>query len=186
MSQPIALQRLAWLVAIASIASPVLAAEPTAKTPRKLSEQEKEALIKEADATLAAFTTGNADALIQRTSKLILKIMPSRGQFEQLTRSAIKDMREKGFKFESHKHGEPTVCYSSASGDVCFLPRDSILKYGEKRVKSITYFICVHEDGAWKFLDSATVHKKPELLWQLIPDLPKDIELPPYSMEVIP
>ncbi len=156
------------------------------KAPRELSADEKTALIKEADATMDGFIKGDADAIIKRTSKLILKLIPSQEQFEKITRDAVAGMKAQGVSIDENKNGEPTLCYSTTSGDVCFLPRSGTLSISGRRIKSTTYFICVHEDGSWKFLDSATVHKQPELLWQLIPDLPKDLKLPPNSMEVLP
>lgn len=156
------------------------------KPPRELSADEKTALLKEADDTMEGFIKGDADAVIKRTSKLILKMIPSREQFEQVTRDAMAGMKEQGIAIEENKNGEPTLCYPTASGDVCFLPRSGILSISGKRIKSVTYFICVHEDGVWKLLDSSSVHKRPALLWELIPDLPKDLKLPPNSMEVLP
>lgn len=149
---------------------------------RKLTEVERTSLLTAAEALQKGFENGDADVIIQGTSKAITKIIPQE-QFEALTRQAMGLMKE--VKFESNVYGEPTECWKIKEGDLCFLPRKSVMAIQGKRVSSTAFFICVQEGGKWTFLDNASVSKNPELLWQLFPDLSKDVKLMPSEVKVL-
>lgn len=153
-----------------------------ADEPRKLTDAERTALMTAAEAMQKGFESGDADVVIQGTCKAITKILPKE-QFETVTRQAMVMMKD--IKFESNKYGEPTECWKIKEGDLCFLPRNSVIAIQGKRVSSVAFFICVQEGGAWTFLDNASVSKKPELLWVLFPELSKDVKLPPSEVKVL-
>lgn len=153
-----------------------------ADEPRKLADAERAALLTAAEAMQKAFENGDAEAIIQGTCKVITKIVPE-DQFEALTRQAMGVM--KAVKFESNAYGEPTECWKIKDGELCFLPRKSVMAIQGKRVSSVAFFVCVLEGGKWSFLDNASISKNPELLWQLFPDLSKDVKLPPSEVKVL-
>jgi hypothetical protein len=149
---------------------------------RKLTDGERSALLTTAEAMQKGFENGDADVVIQGTCKVITKLIPQE-QFEALTRQAMVMMKE--MKYESNVYGEPTECWKVKDGDLCFLPRKSVIVIEGKRVSSVAYFICVQEGGKWTFLDNASVSKNPELLWQLFPELSKEVKLPPSEVKVL-
>lgn len=159
-----------------------LVSKVSAEDSRKLTDAERTSLLAAAEAMQKGFENGDADVIIQGTSKAITKIIPQE-QFEALTRQAMVSLKE--FKFESNAYGEPTECWKIKDGELCFLPRKSVIAVQGKRVSSVAFFICVLEGGKWTFLDNASVSKKPEMLWQLFPELSKDAKLLPSEVKVL-
>ncbi len=149
---------------------------------RKLTDAERTALLTAAEVLQKGFENGDADVIIQGTCKVITKIIPQE-QFEQLTRQAMVLMKD--IKFESNAYGEPTECWKVKDGELCFLPRKSVMVMQGRRASSVAFFICVLEGGKWTFLDNASVSKNPELLWQLFPELSKDVKLPPSEVKLL-
>lgn len=149
---------------------------------RKLTDAERTSLLTAAEAMQKGFENGDADVIIQGTNKVITKIIPQE-QFEALTRQAMVLMKD--IKFESNAYGEPTECWKVKDGELCFLPRKSVMVLQGRRVSSVAFFICVLEGGKWTFLDNASVSEKPEMLWQLFPELSKDAKLLPSEVKVL-
>ena len=170
---------LGWLLVAAQMTN--MHAEASAGS-RKLTDAERAALMTAAETLQKAFENGDADVIIQGTCKVITKIIPQE-QFEQLTRQAMVLMKD--IKFESNAYGEPTECWKVKDGELCFLPRKSVMVLQGRRVSSVAFFICVLEGGKWTFLDNASVSKNPELLWQLFPELTKDAKLPPSEVKLL-
>ena len=150
--------------------------------PRKLTDAERASLMIAAEAMQKGFENSDADVIIQGTCKVITKVIPQE-QFEALTRQAMVSMKE--MKFESNSYGEPTECWKIKEGQLCFLPRKSVIVAQGRRVSSVAFFICVLEGGKWTFLDNASVSKNPEVLWQLFPELSKDAKLLPRELKLL-
>ncbi|WP_395743520.1 hypothetical protein [Prosthecobacter sp.] len=149
---------------------------------RKLTDAERASLLEAAAALQKGFENGDADAIIRGTNKAITKIV-SQEQFEALTRQAMASMKD--VKFESAADGEPTECWKIKDGELCLLPRKSVILVQGKRVSVVAFFICVLEDGKWTFLDNGSVSKDPELLWRLFPELPRSVKLLPSEVKVL-
>lgn len=152
----------------------------------KLSEADSAAVLEKAKALQTAFELGDVDAIIRGTHPVILKFVGSKEQFEKLTRDAFKSMAGK-VTFEKTEWGEPTASHMSGDDEVCFLPKVSILKVEEQRIRSVSFLIAARVKGTkdWLFLDSASVAKNPALLWTVFPGLPKDVTMPPNSTELV-
>ena len=99
----------------------------------------------------------------------------------------IASLQQQKVTIESRKLGEPTRTYEAGDEEVCFLPHNSVMKVGAVRVKSVGFLVCVRKGakGSWLFLDGAGMRNNKEMLWELLPELPKELELPPNSNEVI-
>ncbi len=69
----------------------------------------------------------------------------------------------------------------------CFLPSDSILKVGDKRVRSITYMIAVKplSGGEWKLMDGSGLRQDQTLIFLFFPDFPADAKFPENKTEVL-
>lgn len=147
---------------------------------RKLTDAERTSLMTAAEVRQKGLENGDADVIIQGSCKVITKVL-TQGQFEMLTRQAMASIKE--FKFESNAFGEPTECWKIKGGEMCFLPRKSVIAVQGKRVSRTSFYICVLEGGKWTFLDDASVSKEPALLWQLFPELSKDVKLLPSEVK---
>ena len=152
----------------------------------KLSDADAAAVIAGAKTLQKAFVDGDADTIIRATHPVILKIAGTRKQFEKITRDALKSMKGM-FTFEKTDWGEPTACEVGDTDEVCFIPRTDILKMGDKRIRSVAFLIAARAKGTkqWLYLDGASVSKNPEQMHKMFPGLPKDLKLPPNSLEIL-
>ena len=76
---------------------------------------------------------------------------------------------------------------SRLSEEVTFVPKTHVVQMAGQRVSAIGFFIAARKKGTneWLFLDGNGLRKNPALLWQLFPELPKDVVTPPNRMEVL-
>ncbi len=168
-----------FLALLLLLSSPLLAAEPVT-----LSASEQKALVQQAKVIADAFKAGDADTLIKATHPAIEKLFGSREVFETTSRDAIRQFASQ-VKLESMEYGKPTAVYDAGTDDICFLPTSSVYVLGDKRLKSTGFLIAGRAKGSadWRFLDSAALRKDPAMLGTLFPGLPKDIALPPNTIE---
>lgn len=153
----------------------------------ELTEEESAALIKELDQMFIKFEGGDAEILLQKTHESIYQLAGGKEQFETMTRSIVGQLKEMGVKFLDSKLDPPTKLYPAGEDEVCFVPRTSTIQFNGMKVKTVGYMIAIRPKagGDWKFLDGAGLKDNPDLLWQLLPALPKEIELPPNTAEVV-
>ena len=158
-----------------------------AEQPRELSETDTKSLLERAELLQQAFAKGDAEFIIRYTHPVILQFFPSPEKFAETTREAIKSLADQA-TFEEVKWGTPTPVYISGDQEITFLPRTSVMRVGDRRARSVSFMIAgrKRDTTEWYFLDSATLRKKPEFLWQLFPDLPRDIKTPTNTIEVLP
>jgi len=154
--------------------------------PVQLSESDRTALLEKSKATQHAFDTGDADAIIQSTHPAILKFFASREQFEATTRKAVESLKGQ-VVVEKSDWGDPTPVYESGNDEVCFVPKTSIMRVGPTRARAEGFLIAAREKGTneWFFLDCDGLRKDSSLLRKLFPDLPKEVPLPPNTIEVL-
>jgi hypothetical protein len=162
-------------------ATVALSAEPT-----KLSEQEARALLQRAQIVQRAFSSDDGDAIIRYTHPSIQILFDSREQFEKAVRDSLTSLRGQ-MSVESTDWGQPTSVYLNGTEEVCFIPMTVVARVSEKRVRSVGFLIAARQavTGEWLFLDCASLRKDPSLLWELFPALPKDVVLPPNTVELI-
>ena len=152
----------------------------------ELAEADRKALMERAEATQRAFDNGDADAIIQSTHPAILKFFASREQFEVTTRKAVESLKGQ-VVVEKTELGNPTPLYVSGNDEVCFVPKTSIMRIGQTRGRAEGFLIAARqkETNEWLFLDCAGLRKDSSLLWKLFPDLPKEVPMPPNTIEVL-
>lgn len=154
----------------------------------QLSEAEVKTLKEEARKVGKAFDEGDIEAIMNSTHPSIFKLTGDPEKFKALTTQALKTIKEMKVVIEERKLGEPAKTYEAGEEEVCFLPQSTVMTIGEQRVKGTGFLVAIRKkpDGKWLFLDGAGMRRNPDQLWTLLPELPKDVELPPNTMEVEP
>ncbi len=151
-----------------------------------LSDKDFAVLEKDIKAMSQAFADGNLEVFLTKTHPAIYKITGGKENFETILKEGVKQLRETGIKILSDEVQKPDRTYLSGKDEVCFVPKTSIMKMGEQKVKSKGFMLAVRSaDGPWLYLDGSGLAKNPDLLWTLFPDLPKDLKMPDSSMELI-
>lgn len=152
-----------------------------------LSAEEMAGLLKRAQASQDAFDKGDADTVLALTHRSIVKLVGSEEKLEKAMRQAVKEFSGK-FPVISREWGEPSPLYVAGTEEICFLPRTTVIQGSEQRVRVTGYIVAGRKRGTgdWLFLDGAGFKEKPEILWQLFPELPRGIVAPPFKAEPVP
>jgi len=117
----------------------------------------------------------------------IIELTGGRDRFMEQMRVAFAQMDAQHLRFVSHVSKPESQTTDAGKYEVVRIPEESVLEAGERRVKVISYSLAVRTkpSGPWTFIGGSGIVKQPEVLWQLLPGLPKDYELPPSSMQPI-
>ncbi len=150
-----------------------------------LGQQDIDVLHADILAMTEAFERGDAGPMIERTHPSLKAMAGGSEAFAEMAHNAVVQLRAAGVTFVSQEIGIPTPLYPAGSAYVCFVPRVSVMEMQGRRMKSIGYLVAVRskDGGAWTYLDGAGLRTRPGLLYRLLPDLERDIPLPPNTLE---
>jgi hypothetical protein len=67
------------------------------------------------------------------------------------------------------------------------VPKRNITEVDGRTVRSQGFYVAVRKKSGkeWKLIEGAGFRKNPELLWKLLPDLPRGVEIPVVKHEVV-
>jgi len=151
----------------------------------ELSPAETDALQQDVRSLLSTFARGDTDAMIERSHPSVKRFAGGDEAYAKATRDAMKALDDMGLKVISDDVGEPTRTYAAGDEEVCFVPRTTVFTTDAQTVKSLTFMVAIRQVGGtqWRYIDGAAMQAMPELLRQLLPDLPRDVPLPSVSVE---
>ena len=151
-----------------------------------LSSEEKAALLKQVQAAQELFNQQDFDGMMRVMSPAIFKLY-NKEAFEKAGRQAMAQLKALGVKYLKTEFGEPSPLYKAGNEIICFVPRTSTIQIQGKLIKSTAYWVAVRPaDGSeWKFVDGAGIQNNHALLWQMFPELQKDIQFPEWKQEAI-
>lgn len=172
---------LALLLALpmAMAVAPALAGE--------LSPEDSVALRKEVQAMMDAFARGDTELIIARTHPSLKQLAGGDEAYARATRDTVKALRKAGVTIISDEAGVPGRTYAAGDEDVCFVPRQSLLRVREAPMRSTSFMVAVRRVGTsqWNFIDGSTLLDNPALLRQLLPALEPGVTLPKSGMEAL-
>lgn len=130
---------------------------------------------------------GDVDALIKYTHPAIYEIAGGKEKFIEITKMAMDMLEKQKIEFGDIEYGKPSELYEVEGGKLCVLPTKSVIKVGDKRVRSEGYMLAIKETatGDWLFLDGNGFKGNHDMLFKMFPKLPKSIELPETIAEPI-
>jgi hypothetical protein len=67
------------------------------------------------------------------------------------------------------------------------VPKRSTIEADGRRVRSQGFYVAVRKksEKEWKLLDGAGFRGNPEMLWTLLPELPRGVTIPAVEREVV-
>lgn len=162
---------------LATTAPPALAGE--------LTPVESVGLRQDVQAMLTAFAKGDAELIIARTHPSLKRLAGGDETYAQSTRDTVKALHKAGVVIISDEAGVPSRTYAAGDEEVCFVPRQSLLRVRETAIRSTSFMVAVRHVGAsqWSYLDGAGLLDNPGMLWQLLPALESDVILPKGGAE---
>ncbi|ASE54239.1 hypothetical protein JAK62_19090 [Stenotrophomonas maltophilia] len=153
----------------------------------ELSPSDAKALREDVRAMMAAYARGDADFLIERTHPSLKRLAGGDDAFQAITRDALKKQHNAGVVIISEDVGVPTRTYAAGEEEVCFVPRQSLIRVRETPMRSTTFMVAVRRVGGsgWTYLDGTGLQGNPNLLRQLLPALEPDVTLPKREIEAL-
>ncbi len=112
----------------------------------ELSPSDAKALREDVRAMMAAYARGDADFLIERTHPSLKRLAGGDDAFQAITRDALKKQHSAGVVVISEDVGVPTRTYAAGEEEVCFVPRQSLIRVRETPMRSTTFMVAVRLD----------------------------------------
>lgn len=152
-----------------------------------LSPSDAKALREDVRALMTAYARGDADFLIERTHPSLKRLAGGDEAFQAITRDALKTQHSTGVVVISEDVGVPTRTYAAGEEEVCFVPRQSLVRVRETPMRSTTFMVAVRRIGGsgWTYLDGTGLQDNPRLLRQLLPALEPGVILPKRETEAL-
>ena len=152
-----------------------------------LSKAEATALVKEMKDMMSEFEKGNKTVIIKKTHKSLVEFIGGRKVLSMQMEGIVEMIEKNEMAFLSTDYGKPTQLYQAGGEEVCFVPRVTLMKVQDLKVRSTSFMIAIRGKGKgkWSFLDGAGLRNNPKMLPTLLPKLPKNIELPENNQEVL-
>lgn len=165
----------------------LLAAMAPAARAGVLSADESAALRQDVQAMMGAFARGDAELIIARTHPSLKRLAGGDEAYARMTRDTLKELRKAGVTIISDEAGVPGRTYAAGDEEVCFVPRQSLLRVREAPMRSTSFMLAVRRVGTtrWSFIDGAALLDNPALLRQLLPALEPGVTLPRGGMEAL-
>ncbi|AWB80156.1 hypothetical protein D7U87_18975 [Stenotrophomonas maltophilia] len=153
----------------------------------ELSPEDSAALRKEVQAMMGAFARGDTELIIARTHPSLKQLAGGDEAYARATRDTVKALRKAGVTIISDEAGVPGRTYAAGDEEVCFVPRQSLLRVREAPMRSTSFMVAVRRVGTtqWRYLDGAAMLDNPALLRQLLPALEPGVTLPRGGMEAL-
>lgn len=164
----------AFLAANAASAATTLPPEVTRDLARRLD-----------DLGGATFARHDYDKFVKETFPGIIEMTGGRAKMIETMKVAFAQMDAQHVKFISHTSRPESRTTDAGKYEVLMLVEESVLEAGGKRVHVDSYSLAVRTkpNGPWTFIGGSGIAKTPQMLWALLPDLPKDYKLPPYDIK---
>jgi hypothetical protein len=152
-----------------------------------LSADESAAMRQDVQAMMGAFARGDAELIIARTHPSLKRLAGGDEAYARMTRDTLKELRKAGVTIISDEAGVPGRTYAAGDEEVCFVPRQSLLRVREAPMRSTSFMLAVRHVGTpqWSFIDGAALLDNPALLRQLLPALEPGVTLPKGGMEAL-
>lgn len=165
----------------------LLAAMAPAARAGVLSADESAALRQDVQAMMGAFARGDAELIIARTHPSLKRLAGGDEAYARMTRDTLKELRKAGVTIISDEAGVPGRTYAAGDEEVCFVPRQSLLRVREAPMRSTSFMLSVRRVGTtrWSFIDGAALLDNPALLRQLLPALEPGVTLPKGGMQAL-
>ncbi len=153
----------------------------------ELTPQDETAIREKTELAKSSYEKGDFDTLLSLTHPKAIEIFGGQENMKKVITAAMERHKELKLSFESAQYGKITAPVTSKDNIFCFLPTDTIMKVGDKRVHSISYMIAIKPiaGGDWKLLDGSGLRNDKTLINLFFPDFPADAQLPENKTDVL-
>lgn len=151
-----------------------------------LSANEAASLVEDVERVFNSFNEGDPEPFIRSSHPLVYQHAGGQEAFESQAREAIQAFRDADIELTTLKTGAPSELIVVDGGEICFVPRTIHLNVGGRQARQVTYVVAIRDvSPQWRYVDGSSFRAKPNLALTMLPFLPKDVQLPPNTMEVL-
>jgi hypothetical protein len=163
-------------------------ANPPAKSPGKPVPPEEVKAINTAIAAMQrSFRSGDCDGIVNGTHPSLIGQIGGEEKFRKSIENAVSMMQSGKIQIGDDQLDAPVELHEAADEWVCFVPKRNTIEFDGRTVRNQGFYVAVRKkpDKEWKLLDGAGFRNNPELLWTLLPALPRGVEIPTVKREVM-
>jgi hypothetical protein len=138
----------------------------------------------QANAMAQAFLNGNYQTFAKYTYPPLVKAMGGESRMAATLTQTISDMQTKGMAFNAITFDSPAKIVKSNNELQCTLQQHTTIKLANGKAVATSTLIAISEDGGknWLFVD--TNNKDAATMRKVLPDLSKEIVIPPQQKPV--
>jgi hypothetical protein len=154
----------------------------------ELTREDSDLATQRATAFLTAFANGDADTYVSMLHTSIFQLVPNREQLIYGLKKGMESLRSSGQVVEKTELTPPTQFYAAGDEIVAFIVRKTLVREHDDRASFSGYLVAIRKTGGpgqWLFLDSDGFRNEPELIFRMLPALPKDATIPPISTQPV-
>ncbi len=151
-----------------------------------LSSEEATLLVADVERVFDGFNRGDPEPFISSSHPLVYQYAGGQEAFESQARDAIIAFKDGEMKLTTLATGSPSELIRVEGGEICFVPRIVKLDSNGRQAKQTTFVVAIRDVSPnWRYVDGSSFRTNPGLLFTMLPFLPKDLTLPPNTIEVI-
>lgn len=154
-----------------------------------LAQERSASVVKQAGEVRDATMKGDYSKVADMSVDAIVAELGGKEKMVEFIRKGMEQIKERGFEFRSYTIGEPGAFVEKDKKTFVVVPTAMEMKFPKGLIRSKSFLLGVSSDmgKTWKFADGAGISKNLGLRDKLLPDLPKELELPkPATPEIIP
>jgi hypothetical protein len=134
-----------------------------------------------------SFREADYEGIVQGTHPSLFKQAGGEEKFRKSLESAVSMLQSGKLKISEARLEIPGELHNAGEEWVCFVPKRNTIEVDGRTVRSRGFFVAVKKkaEKEWKLLDGAGFRGNPEMLWTLLPELPREVAIPAVEREVV-
>jgi ketosteroid isomerase-like protein len=134
-----------------------------------------------------AFREADYDAILKGTHPSLIARVGGEEEYREMLESAVAMIQSGEVKIGDAELDAPAVMYRAGEERVCFVPKRNTVEAADRKMRNTGFFVAIRDKSGedWRLLDGAGLRSNPGMLWLLLPELPRDLELPENKSEEI-
>jgi hypothetical protein len=163
-------------------------AKPPAKVPGKaVAPEDVKAIHAAIDALERSFREADLDGIVKGTYPGLIVQAGGEEKFRESLEGAVAMLKAGKIKISDMRLEAPAELHEAGDERVGFVPKRSTIEVDGRKVRSRGFYVAVRKaaENEWKLLDGAGFRGNPELLWTLLPKLPREVAIPAVERELI-
>lgn len=134
-----------------------------------------------------SFREADYDGIVKWTHPSLIGQAGGEKKFRKTLESAVAMMQSGKVKISEAQLEVPAELHEAGEDWVCFVPKRNNIEVEDRTLRSVSFFVAVRKksEKGWKLMDGSGFQRNPEMLWTLLPGLPREVAIPPVGREAV-